>query len=43
MHSGNLFDRLSREGKLKRQKADMDYLNALPDAAGRNFEHVQYG
>jgi hypothetical protein len=38
MHSGNLFDRLSREGKLKRQKTDTDYLNALLDAAGRNFE-----
>jgi hypothetical protein len=38
MHSGNLFDRLSREGKLKSQKADLDYLNALLDAAGRNFE-----
>jgi len=38
MNSGNLFDRLGREGKLRRQKADADYLNALLDAAGRNFE-----
>jgi len=33
-----LFDRLGREGKLRRQKADINYLNALLDAAGRNFE-----
>jgi hypothetical protein len=38
MHSGKLFDRLSREGKLKRQKTDIDYLNALLDSARRNFE-----
>lgn len=38
MISGDLFDRLSKEGKLKRQKADIDYLNALIDAAKRNFE-----
>jgi hypothetical protein len=38
MHSGNLFDRLKREGKLRCQKADIDYLNALLDSAGRNFE-----
>ena len=37
MRSGNLFDRLSREGKLKHQKAGLDYLNALLEAAGRNF------
>jgi len=36
--SRNLFERLSKEGKLRRQKADIDYLNALLDAAGRNFE-----
>ena len=38
MNSRALFDRLEKEGKLKRQKADADYLNALLDAAGRNFE-----
>ena len=29
---------MSKDGKLKRQKADIDYLNALLDAARRNFE-----
>jgi hypothetical protein len=38
MNSRNLFDRLEKEGKLKSQKADADFLNALLDAAGRNFE-----
>ena len=38
MSSRNLFERLSQEGKLKRQKAEIDYLNALLDSAGRNFE-----
>jgi hypothetical protein len=38
MSSGNLFDRLNKEGRLKRQKANIDYLNALLDAARRNFE-----
>ena len=38
MSSRNLFDRLSREGKLKHQKAEIDYLNALLESAGRNFE-----
>lgn len=30
--------RLAREGKLKPQKADFDYLNGLLDAPGKNFE-----
>jgi hypothetical protein len=38
MSSGNLLERLSREGKLKPQKADIEYLNALIDAARKNFE-----
>ena len=38
MSSGNLFDRLTKEGKLKRQIAKIDYLNALLDSAGRNFD-----
>ena len=38
MSSGNLFDRLNKEGRLKSQKANIDYLNALLDAARRNFE-----
>jgi len=38
MSSGNLLERLSKEGKLKPQKADIDYLNALLDAARKNFE-----
>jgi len=38
MSSRTLFDKLSKEGKLKRQKADIDYLNALLNAARRNFE-----
>jgi hypothetical protein len=33
-----LFERLIKEGKLKPQEADIDYLNALLDAARRNFE-----
>ena len=33
-----MLERLSKEGKLKPQKADIDYLNALLDAARRNFE-----
>ncbi|MFZ2053933.1 MAG: hypothetical protein WAU81_07010 [Candidatus Aminicenantales bacterium] len=38
MNSESSFDRLIKEGKLKRQKAEINYLNALLDAAGRNFE-----
>lgn len=38
MSSRNFFERLNREGKLKRQQAETDYLNALLDSAGRNFE-----
>ena len=38
MSSKSLFERLSQEGKLKRQKAEIDYLNALLDSARRNFE-----
>jgi hypothetical protein len=38
MSSRDLFDKLSQEGKLKRQKAETDYLNALLDSAARNFE-----
>jgi len=38
MRSGDLFDKLSRGGKLRRQRAEIDYLNALLDAARRNFE-----
>jgi hypothetical protein len=38
MSSKSLFERLSQEGKLKRQKAEIDYLNALLDSAQRNFE-----
>jgi hypothetical protein len=38
MSSRTLCDKLSREGKLRHQKADIDYLNALLDAARRNFE-----
>jgi len=38
MNCKSLFDKLSKEGKLKRQPADIDYLNALLDSARRNFE-----
>ncbi len=38
MSSKNSLGKLSREGKLKPQKADTDYLNSLLDAARRNFE-----
>jgi len=31
-------ERLSKEGKLKTQKADLDYLNAMLDAARKNFD-----
>ena len=38
MNSKNVFDRLIREGKLKKQKTDVGYLNGLLEAAHRNFE-----
>ncbi|MDH7513711.1 MAG: hypothetical protein QHH14_12265 [Clostridiales bacterium] len=38
MSSKSLFDKLSKEGKLKRQQADINYLNALLDSARGNFE-----
>jgi hypothetical protein len=31
-------ERLSKEGKLKPQKASLDYLNAMLDAARKNFD-----
>ena len=34
----NLLDELVKEGKLKRQDTDVDYLNGLIDAAKRNLE-----
>ncbi len=34
----DLLNRLIKEGKLKRQDTDIDYLNNLLDAAKRNFE-----
>jgi hypothetical protein len=38
LSSKTLFERPSQEGKLKRQKAEIDYLDALLDSARRNFE-----
>jgi len=38
MSSDSVLSKLTREGKLKRQKADLDYLNDLLEAARRNFE-----
>lgn len=38
MSSRKLFERLSKEGKLKPQKAGLDYLNAMLDAARKNFD-----
>jgi len=38
MSSSKLFERLCKEGKLKPQKADLDYLNAMLDAARKNFD-----
>lgn len=34
----NLFNRLEKEGKLKKQHTGMDYLNGLLHAAHRNFQ-----
>ncbi len=38
MSSGKLLERVSKKSKLKPQKADIDYLNALLDAARKNFD-----
>lgn len=38
MSSSRLLERLCKEGKLKPQKADLDYLNATLDAARKNFD-----
>ena len=38
MNSESFLAKLEREGKLKRQRADLDYLNDLLEAAQRNFE-----
>jgi len=38
MNSKSVFDRLTREGKLRKQKTDVGYLNGLLEAARRNFE-----
>jgi len=38
MSSEELLNRLTREGKLKRQRTDTAYLNNLIEAAKRNFE-----
>lgn len=38
MNLEDLLNRLIKEGKLKRQETDIDYLNNLLDAARRNFE-----
>jgi hypothetical protein len=38
MTSASSLARLEREGKLRRQEADLDYLEDLLAAAGRNFE-----
>jgi hypothetical protein len=38
----NSLARLEREGKLRRQKADLGYLNDLLDAARRNFEAADF-
>lgn len=38
MSSRKLLERLSKEGKLKPQKASLDYFNAMLDAARKNFD-----
>jgi len=38
MNSRSVFDRLIREGKLRKQKTDFVYLHGLLEAARRNFE-----
>lgn len=38
MNLGNLLNNLIKEGKLKKQKTEIDYLNDLLFAAKRNFE-----
>jgi hypothetical protein len=42
MSSDSVLANLVREGKLKRQKADLDYLNDILDAARRNFEAARF-
>jgi hypothetical protein len=42
MSSDSVLSKLAREGKLKRQKADLDYLNDLLEAARRNFEAARF-
>jgi len=38
----DLLDRFTKEGKLKEQKTDIDYLNNLLDSAQKNFEMRKY-
>ena len=38
MNSKKLLEKLSKEGKLKPQQADLEYLNAILDAARKNFD-----
>jgi uncharacterized protein (UPF0332 family) len=42
MNSDSFLAKLAREGKLKRQKADLDYLNDMLAAARRNFEASKF-
>jgi len=42
MNSKSVFDRLIREGKLKKQKTDVVYLNSLLESARRNFEAAAF-
>lgn len=42
MNSDSFLAKLAREGKLRRQKADSDYLNDMLDAAHRNFEAARF-
>ncbi len=42
MNSGAVLAKLVHEGKLKQQKADLDYLNDMLDAARRNFEAAKF-
>ena len=42
MNLNKLLDKLLKEGKIKRQKTDLDYLNGLLEAAQRNFLAAKY-
>jgi uncharacterized protein (UPF0332 family) len=42
MSSKNLLDKLLREGKIKKQDSDINYLNGLLNSARQNFSSAKY-